>query len=209
MFTDSAHKNRDVPEFQSEQGEDALSLLSYMELVELVDAGVLTNVTPEQINSSSIDLTLGPTILKEKHTVKGDRNHVYVLSLRNRDSLPTKEIRISYDHPYVLAPGEFILAHSQQVFHLPSDISAEYKLKSSMARIGLEHLNAGWADAGWNGSVLTLELKNMTRRHAVELSPGDRIGQIVFFRHTAVPEDKHYGVRGRYNKDTTVSGCKK
>jgi deoxycytidine triphosphate deaminase len=105
-------------------------------------------------------------------------------------------------------PGAFILAHSREVFNLPSDISAEYKLKSSMARIGLNHLNAGWCDSFWSGSVLTLELHNTTQNHAIQLRMGDPIGQMVFFRHAPVPEESSYKVRGRYNNDKTVSGIK-
>jgi deoxycytidine triphosphate deaminase len=78
-----------------------------------------------------------------------------------------------------------------------------------MARIGLEHLNAGWCDAGWHGSVLTLELLNVTRHHRIKLESGTRIGQIVFFRHLEVPKDHSYATKGRYNKDTSVSQVKK
>jgi dCTP deaminase len=77
-----------------------------------------------------------------------------------------------------------------------------------MARIGLEHLNAGWCDAGWNNSVLTLELKNMTQYHTIMLQKGDKIGQMVFFEHEPVPHERSYAVRGRYNNDSTVSGVK-
>jgi deoxycytidine triphosphate deaminase len=77
-----------------------------------------------------------------------------------------------------------------------------------MDRIGLDHANAGWADPGWTGSVLTLELKNLTQETPIRLRPGDPIGQMVFFSCTSVPEDKSYAVRGRYNGDTSVSGIK-
>ena len=55
-----------------------------------------------------------------------------------------------------------------------------------MARIGLDHLNAGWCDAGWNGSVLTLELINLLKNHSIALHPGDAIGQMTFFAHGEV-----------------------
>ena len=112
------------------------------------------------------------------------------------------------EHGYMIAPGEFLLAQSEQLFNLPMDISAEYKLKSSMARIGLEHLNAGWCDPGWHSSVLTLELINCSRFHTIRIVPGERIGQVVFFRHTLVPEEVSYQKRGRYNLDSKVSGMK-
>jgi dCTP deaminase len=179
-------------------------LLSYWQLKDLVDNGVVTNVKPEQINSASIDLTLGDTIFKEtRPAAVGDEG----VSLRMRERLYGEDLKIR--DGYHLWPEEFILACTEQRFYLPNNISAEYKLKSSMARIGLEHLNAGWCDAGWTGSVLTLELKNVTRFHTIVLQPGDPIGQIVFFQHEPVPDHKSYAKRGRYNGDTTVTGAKK
>lgn len=181
-----------------------MSLLSYNELVRLVEDGVITNVKPEQINSSSIDITLGPNLLIEgRHRDSTCRT----LSLRERTPMFTRPRNID-GSAYAMGPGEFLLAQSEQVFNLPPDVSAEYKLKSSMARIGLEHLNAGWCDAGWNGSVLTLELKNMTRHHEIILDAGVGIGQMVFFRHEPVPADRSYAARGRYNGDTMVHGIK-
>lgn len=195
-----------------------MSLLSYTELNRLVENNVITNVEHDQINATSIDLTLGRHLLIEgRHPDWVERDwhddgtravrNVGLVSLRDRNPLYTHTHNLE-DGPYDLLPGEFILAQSEQMFNLSADVSAEYKLKSSMARIGLEHLNAGWCDAGWHGSVLTLELKNMTRHHAIRLHFGDRIGQVVFYRHVAVPEHRTYAARGRYNNDQSVSGIK-
>lgn len=181
-----------------------MSLLSYNRLCELVEQNVVTNVAHDQINSASIDLTLGSQILVEQNPEEPwDRS----ISLRERKPLMMQPV-IMGEEGYMLHPGQFILAQSRQMFNLPNNISGEYKLKSSMARIGLEHLNAGWCDAGWNGSVLTLELKNMSLYHSIIIRPGDGIGQIVFFEHEPVPADRSYAARGRYNHDTTVSGIK-
>ena len=173
-------------------------LLSYTEICTLIEKGVIENASYESVNSSSLDIHLGPKLLNE-NVVK-----VRIISLRDRTPLQM------YDDtfPHIMTPGEFILTQSREIFHLPNTVSAEYKLKSSMARIGLEHFNAGWCDAGWNGSVLTLELKNMTEAHSILLQEGDAIGQIVFFKHAPVPEDKSYAARGRYNNDKTVMGAK-
>jgi deoxycytidine triphosphate deaminase len=192
-----------------------MSLLSYNNLCQLVDQRVITNVEHDQINATSIDLTLGPNLLIEgKHPdafenlLRNGREGVAGVCLRDRTPLFMRPHNLEQDGPYDLLPGEFILASSAQIFNLPRNVSAEYKLKSSMARIGLEHLNAGWCDAGWHGSVLTLELKNMTRHHAIRLQVGDRIGQVVFFMHAEVPADRSYAARGRYNNDESVSGIK-
>lgn len=174
-------------------------LLSHTELCHLAETGVISGVRDGAINASSIDIHLAPKVLVE--SPRGG-----VVSYRDRRPLAMWEFDCA--DGIELNPGEFILASSVEVFNLPEDISCEYKLKSSMARIGLEHLNAGWCDAGWNGSVLTLELKNVTRYHAIRLMAGDPIGQMVFFRHAAVPKDKSYAYRGRYNGDLSAEGIK-
>lgn len=196
-----------------------MSLLSYTELRQLVAGGMITEVEHDQINATSIDLTLGANLLieglhpdarpieQEGYFLDPSKRVTHV-NLRERTPLYMMPWNLETDGPYTLLPGQFILAQSVQVFNLPEWLSAEYKLKSSMARIGLEHLNAGWCDAGWNGSVLTLELKNMTQHHAIELQHGDRIGQVVFFGHEPVPADRSYAARGRYNNDKAVSGIK-
>lgn len=181
-------------------------LLSHNRLVELVALGAISGVKHEQINSASIDITLGDKIMRELSPY--DYSGRKFIELSKRQPLDMGPAMPDPDGVIWIEPGEFVLAQSQQIFNLPNNISAEYKLKSSMARIGLEHLNAGWCDAGWNGSVLTLELKNMTRRHAIGLRAGDAIGQIVFFEHEPVPADRSYAARGRYNNDKQVEGIK-
>src|SRR5271170_1786056 len=112
-----------------------MSLLSYTELIELVRAGVVEHCPEDLVNGASIDITLSNRILFEQRI--SNRN---LVDFRRRDSLALSTLLMDY---YDLAPGEFILAASQQVFNLPNDIAAHYTLKSSMARIGLNHLNAG------------------------------------------------------------------
>lgn len=180
-------------------------ILNYTEICELIEQGVVENAEFRNVNSSSLDITLGREILAELLPNNWGSFHEKPISLRDRTPLNVEIKRA----PYTMFPGEFVLASSKEIFHLPNNISAEYKLKSSMARIGLEHLNAGWCDAGWHGSVLTLELKNMTRYHKILIQEGDPIGQIVFFEHTPVPADKSYAARGRYNGDLTATGIKK
>ena len=177
-------------------------LLSYEQLLEMVDSGVLDIGEYDQVNGASIDLTLGNKILIERRPEPG-----FVVSLKDRTPL-TMESRDIAGSYYVMAPGEAILAQTKEVFHLPLDVSGLYVLKSSMARIFLNHCNAGFADAGWNDSVLTLELMNQTRFHPIRLDEGVRIGQMLFFQHKAVPRGQSYASRGRYNSDRTVSAIK-
>lgn len=177
-----------------------MSLLSYNELCELVEQGTITNVTTDMVNSSSIDLTLGKEIMVEL-------NHHSEVSLRKRDPIVCQKIKLTR-FGYRVEPNQFILACTQQKFKLPNNISAEYKLKSSMGRIGFNHMTSGWCDAGWHG-CLTLELKNDTEYHTITIKEGDRIGQIVFFKHALVPPTASYASRGHYNGDVSVSGVRK
>lgn len=177
-------------------------LLSHEELLSIVEQEIITPVDPKDINAASIDIHLGKMIIVERRSTFNR-----ILDYRNRDAMYSMNFEMD-DEGWLLKPGDFILAQSVEVFNLPNWLSAEYKLKSSMARIGLEHMNAGWCDAGWNGSVLTLELKNMCNHHSILIRPGDAIGQMIFFRHEPVPTEASYASKGRYNGDMTVNGIK-
>ena len=178
-----------------------MSLLSYNELCELVEKGVITGVKPEAVNGTSIDLHLGSEILTETH--HEDCWPIVDLSVKPRQSVGRNRINIA-GHYYDLAPGESILAHTVEVFNLPNDISGEYYLNSSLARNHLEHLHAGHADPGWHGSTLTLEFTNLNRYHTLRLRPGMRAGQALFYRVTEVPVDRSYAAIGNYNQNATV-----
>ena len=83
-------------------------------------------------------------------------------------------------------------------------MSAEFRLKSSVARKGLDHALAVWIDAGFHGSVLTLELRNNLRNHSIVLNKGAKIGQIVFHRHENAGEYS-YKKQGSYNNSKSVT----
>lgn len=169
--------------------EEKMSLLSYTELCELIEQGVI-DAPLEHVNSSSIDLTFDDKILIRKIC---DGTAVWIeKNLKNG--------------PYELAPGEFILASSKEYFNLPLDLSAEYKLKSSQARQGINHFTAGWADAGWHGK-LTLEIINHDLV-PVDIEAGKKAGQMIFHRHAPVPFEKSYAARGQYNGQKSVQASK-
>ena len=177
-----------------------MSILTYNELVALVDSGVIENVKPEYINGASIDLTLADGFLVEG--IPSEQR-----SLVRLGDKETPVMRRVEGH-LLLAPGDFALAATEQIFHLPNDIAGHYMLKSSLARAGLQHLFAGFADPTWHGSALTLELQNVLRHHSLLLRPGDKIGQIVFWRGQPVPEEASYAKRGQYNATPGVQQSK-
>ena len=171
-------------------------LASYNELCSFVDLGVISPVSYDDVNGTSIDVHLGNVIKKECYSENGPN----IVSLRDKQNVNWRTVDIT-DSFYLLGPGEFILAHTVEIFNLPDYVSAEFKLNSSGARIGLDNALATWCDPRWNGSSLTLELRNNTRHHTIRLDHRCRIGQMVFHLSESVPEEKSYAVRGRYNGD--------
>jgi dCTP deaminase len=163
------------------------------QIAELCQQGMVTPFHPEMINPASLDVRLGDSLLIE--------------SAESRELKPYPFHKHHELDPYLLQPGQFVLAPTMETFNLPDHIAAQFVLKSSRARDRLNHLTAGFCDPGWNGSVLTMELHNVSQLHAYPLWPSKRIGQMVF-QLMAAPPQRSYRETGRYNGDTTVQGSK-
>ena len=102
------------------------------------------------------------------------------------------------DIPFILHPGEFVLASTREYIEIPDDIVARLDGKSSLGRMGLIiHSTAGYVDPGWKGH-LTLELTNVARL-PITLYWGMKIGQVSFLRLTT-PAEHPYGSPGLGSK---------
>jgi dCTP deaminase len=156
-------------------------------------ADLVTPFNPDLINPASIDVRLGDTLLIE--------------SAQSRELVVYPLDRHSEEIPYELRPGQFCLAQTVETFNMPDNVAAQFMLKSSRAREGLEHLMAGYCDPGWYGSVLTLELHNSRQLWPQLLWPGMKIGQMVFHRMSDLPL-RSYAQTGRYNGHATVHASK-
>ena len=170
-----------------------MSLITHTELVQLVADGVITGVHPDHVNGASIDVTLGSTLYIEA-SPRGGYDRVDLMA----KEVPNLE-QVTIHGYYDLAPQQFVLASTTEIFNLPDDIAAEFRLKSSGARAGLDAALAMWADPSWTGSTLTLELFNNLKHHHLRLRPGMKIGQMIFLRGAPVPEHASYAVKGQYN----------
>jgi len=165
-----------------------MSLLAHKELLQLISDGVISAL-PENVNAASIDVRLGTQFVVEE----GHRGLMVDLFEKEMPAM-----RIVEGDSFVLHPGEFALAHTIERFNLPDDLSCWFTLKSSAARAGLDHSEAGWAEAGFHGANLTMELRNNLRGHPLKLRAGMKIGQMVFFRHKPAGEGS-YKIKGQYN----------
>ena len=108
------------------------------------------------------------------------------------------------DVPFILHPGEFVLAVTREQVQIPSDIVGRLDGKSSLGRLGLiVHSTAGFVDPGFSGR-LTLELTNIANL-PITLYYDMPISQISFVRLTT-PADKPYGSAGGTSKYQDQTG---
>ena len=120
----------------------------------------------------------------------------------------TRLVEVKPDEPFVLHPGEFVLASTYEVVTLPDDVAARLEGKSSLGRLGLlTHSTAGFIDPGFSGHV-TLELSNVATL-PIMIWPGMKIGQLCFFRLSSAAEHPYgsagYGSRYQGQRGPTAS----
>ena len=103
----------------------------------------------------------------------------------------TRMVEPADDEPFILHPGEFVLASTYEVVTLPDDVAGRLEGKSSLGRLGLlTHSTAGFIDPGFSGHV-TLELSNVATL-PIKLWPGMKIGQLCLIRLSS-PAEEPYG----------------
>ena len=146
------------------------------------DSPMIEPFVLDLLNPASIDVVLGPYIMVE------DPN--------NFDLVRVDISEHTEENPWLLDPGEFILAETRETFNMPDNLCAIFALKSSRARAGYEHANAGFADPGWAGSKLILEIKNNRRYHPLPIFEGLKIGQLVFHWMDETPVLNYPNQRG-------------
>lgn len=120
----------------------------------------------------------------------------------------TRLVEPERDEPFILHPGEFVLASTYEIVTLPDDLASRLEGKSSLGRLGLvTHSTAGFIDPGFSGHV-TLELSNVATL-PIKLWPGMKIGQLCLFRLTTPAENPYgsaiYGSRYQGQRGPTQS----
>ena len=129
----------------------------------------------ELVQPSSIDVRLD-----RRFRVFNNQKYTHIDPAARQDDL-TAPVEVASDEPFVLHPGEFVLASTLEVITLPADLAARLEGKSSLGRLGLlTHSTAGFIDPGFSGHV-TLELSNVANL-PITLWPGMKIGQLCLFK---------------------------
>lgn len=98
------------------------------------------------------------------------------------------------NNEFVLKPGDFVLATTQEYFYFGPTLHGVLQGKSSWARVGLYVESAGLFDSGFEG-VAVVELTNQGKAPLL-LKAGQPIAQMVFQRN--LPVLKTYKHKGHY-----------
>ena len=153
------------------------------------------------IQNCSVDITLGPHFYRNEKPIPvfnpWNIKHVHAYWGKPQEAsiatnTCTKFLGLNVGDKYILlAPGESILAHTQEFVGGRNHITTMVKARSSMGRSNVTICrDAGWGDIGFINRF-TLEITNNGTSQVV-LPVGARIGQIVFF-YTGVPDTTYSG----------------
>lgn len=158
-------------------------LLSDRDLRAAIESGrvKLDPYDPELVQPSSIDVRLD-----RYFRVFENHKYPHIDPAVEQPGL-TRLVEPEGDEPFILHPGEFVLASTYEMVTLPNDIASRLEGKSSLGRLGLlTHSTAGFIDPGFSGHI-TLELSNVANL-PITLWPGMKIGQLCLFQLTSAAE---------------------
>lgn len=155
----------------------------------------------EQLQPASYDVRVGHEFMVF------DNSKTTVIDPRKDLQTAMRKVEVTEDEPFVLHPGEFALAATEEIVGVDENHLFMLNGKSSLGRLGLlVHATAGFIDPG-NELRVTLELFNVATM-PILIYPGMKIGQVVFEQLTE-PCDRPYGhpaLKSKYYKDMGVKG---
>ena len=163
---------------------------------------VLEPFDPGMVQPSSVDVRLD-----KYFRVFENHRYPHIDPAEEQPEL-TRMVEPNDGEPFILHPGEFVLASTYEVVTLPDDVAGRLEGKSSLGRLGLlTHSTAGFIDPGFSGHV-TLELSNVATL-PIKLWPGMKIGQLCLIRLSSPAEQPYgssaYGSRYQGQRGPTAS----
>lgn len=140
-----------------------------------------------QFGSCSIDLKLGSSFRVFEHS-----RHAYIDPFKKDISDDvTREIGVKEGEPFIIQPGDFVLATTVEYIEVPDDLTGRLEGRSSIGRLGVViHSTAANIECGFRGHI-TLELANMGKM-PVALYTGMRICSISFEQLSSPAEVPYY-----------------
>lgn len=145
-----------------------------------------------QLGSCSLDLRLGNTFRVFDHS-----KLPFIDTKHPSPGETMAQVSVKDNEPFMLQPGDFVLAVTLERLKLSDDLLARLEGRSSLGRLGIVvHSTASVFDPGWDGN-LVLELGNLGRI-PVALYPGMRICALTFEELSSpaqVPYNKKKGAK--------------
>lgn len=175
---------------------------------------ILHPYTPEHVNGSSVDLTLGEWYYRTDRATGRDIYNPFdeddviryfgeARQAKRHDELMeslgrTMLVNIPSDHPVIyLEAGERILAHTHEFVGIKPPGTTSMQARSTWGRNGVGVcMDAGWGDPGYVNRW-TMEIINLNRRHGIVLPVGERVAQMVFY-HTGPVDGEYADLSGKY-----------
>ena len=170
---------------------------------------------PQNLKTTSYDVTIGKTFFRENPS-KNVFNPFDVNDIKRywghpqqaviaKDWMESTHIQLSNINPndeiIVLAPGEFILAHTNEFIGGRNCVTSEMRAKSSMGRIGITVCKcAGWGSVGFCNRW-TMEISNGLKESVI-LVVGMRVAQIIFYQVDDLTKKGNYVSNGGLYQDT-------
>ncbi len=177
-------------------------ILSDRDIKKALASGKIT-VTPKpdfatQLGPCSLDFKLGNQFQVFKHS-----KLPYIDTNNPKYSTDMMDsVTVADGEPFILQPGDFVLAITKETFSLPADLLGRLEGRSSLGRLGIVvHSTASTFQPGWSG-VVVMELGNLGRI-PVALYPGMRVCAMSFEQLTSpaeVPYSKKKGAKYQNQK---------
>lgn len=202
--------------------------LSDRKILQAMEEGaiVIDPFVRENLATSSYDVTLGEHFFTEEHPGHFenlfniyDKCHIdRVWGTEARKAKKARDVFRQYNfewrgiHPdervILMAPGETILAHTNEFIGGRGKITTMMKARSSLGRSFISVCKcAGWGDVGYTNRW-TMEIQNTSARYYIPLVVGRRIAQIVFFE-TGQILASDYAKTGKYQQDASFEEMKR
>lgn len=158
----------------------------------------------EQLGPCSLDLRLGNSF----KVFKPSRYPYIDLKRPFEVECIMEDIAIADDSPFILQPGEFILAVTMEDVFIDNDLMARLDGRSSLGRLGVVvHSTAARFDPGWNGKPV-MELGNLGVMPVV-LYSGMRVCSLTFETLSSFCEKSYQDKKNaKYAKQETAIASK-
>ncbi|HEY4507829.1 MAG TPA: deoxycytidine triphosphate deaminase [Candidatus Paceibacterota bacterium] len=188
---------------------------------------VISPFDRRNLATSSYDLTLGEWYFREQvpslyhHKIYNiwNKDHIdHVWGTKPERAIPAREVfkKVNFewkgispdDLVILLAPGETVLAHTNEFIGGRKHITTMMKARSSLGRSFIEVCKcAGWGDVGYINRW-TMEVTNNSSHYSIPLVVGRRIAQMVFFE-TGPIAGADYSKTGKYNPSSNLAVLQK